>query len=183
MQRSVCNTLAQHAAPARGTAATEKIGAQRDIATDATSPNVGRQQGVTVGADTQDTHNRANSKGAEAPPATMVFDCDAFARDFTALEQTSTSTWTNALNSLRVAQERGWSDLVVVTNGFHQWRALRSFWKASFAVPPPPGRSWRIVAAAPHERDVPLLNDGVTSVYNVWREVAACAYYWFRGYI
>jgi hypothetical protein len=43
------------------------------------------------------------------------------------LEESSTSTRENALFSLEECIRRGWSDVVVVTNQFHQWRAGRVF--------------------------------------------------------
>jgi uncharacterized SAM-binding protein YcdF (DUF218 family) len=43
------------------------------------------------------------------------------------LEDRSTSTRTNAIESLKMVRERKLRSVVVVTSEFHQWRAARTF--------------------------------------------------------
>lgn len=54
-------------------------------------------------------------------------DPDGAASFHWVLEESSTSTRENALYALEECVRRGWSEAVVVTNRFHQWRAGRVF--------------------------------------------------------
>lgn len=115
------------------------------------------------------------------------------------LEESSTSTRENAVFSLQECRRRGWRKVLVVTNRFHQSRAVRAFRNAAreaaardaesagefeigaaemplalerAAQFPPPGSGFRT-------RGKELCR----AQWNVLRETAACALYWYRGWI
>ena len=93
------------------------------------------------------------------------------------LERTSTSTYTNAVNSLRLlaASHPDVARLLVVTSRFHQWRSFGVFSKVAAAH----GGRWEVGMSA-MESDV--LDERVTQ-WDFWRELAAIVYYRIVGYI
>ena len=107
------------------------------------------------------------------------------------LEEQSTSTWTNAVNTLRLLSSHypHVTSLLLVTNRFHQWRTYAVFERAvrqqtsAEAADAGSGGSgggaWS-VAVSGLERDV--MDDRVTQ-WDFWRELAAIVYYKLRGYI
>ncbi len=102
------------------------------------------------------------------------------------LEEASTSTWENALFSLRMVTERE-SDgaspaVVVVTSPFHLGRAARTFAAAAAVLAREGGRApLPIFAACPALAAPATPADRVLAAYEAVREVAALAWYWVRG--
>jgi len=50
------------------------------------------------------------------------------------LENKSTSTYENALYTKRLCQKRGWKSVIVVSDGYHLWRAQLLFRRAGLQV-------------------------------------------------
>lgn len=73
-------------------------------------------------------------------------------------EETSTSTWENAVNARRICRAHGWKKVIVVSEPFHLWRATRYFHHLGIkALPSPtPNRTLRLRLAMTC-REVPLL--------------------------
>ena len=77
-----------------------------------------------------------------------------------------------------------WTAVAIVTNPFHQFRALRVFRCAARSVP---GAEHLTFALAEVSRD--SVAQGQTTVdvifqqWDVWREVAAIVYYWLHGWL
>jgi len=100
-------------------------------------------------------------------------------------EETSTSTRTNAVNSLQLAAARGWESVVVITNPFHQFRSYRTFRCAAREVPQSQQpRIWlaRAGAAAP----MPVASRALYELrlqWDIYREVLAIAWYWWCGWL
>lgn len=65
-------------------------------------------------------HNVPNYLEAGADSAQLV------------LEEESTSTWTNATNSVAIMEENGWDSALVVTTDYHTRRTRLSFERAAF---------------------------------------------------
>lgn len=107
------------------------------------------------------------------------------------LEEASTSTWENALFSLRMlAGGGGGGDqrVIVVTSPFHLGRAARTFARAAAVVAvaaaadetsPPP--SFTLFAHAPPVDRPTTPAERATATYEAVREVAALVWYWVRG--
>ena len=120
-------------------------------------------------------------------------------------EEASTSTRENAVFSLQMAQERGWSSVLVVTSPFHQRRSQWTFLKAAKDLGlqatsggwPVGSREQGDAVTAPETRvymaQAPFLghmgysggplHDAAVDVWDWIREVLAMAYYWAKGYI
>ena len=104
------------------------------------------------------------------------------------LEEASTSTWENALFSLRMlAPAPAVQRVIVVTSPFHLGRAARTFEAAAAAVGREGGRAsssstpFAIFAAAPPVARPASPAERATATYEAAREVAALAWYWVRG--
>lgn len=54
------------------------------------------------------------------------------------LEDKSTSTYENALYTRRICQKRGWKSVIVVSDGYHLWRAHYLFRRAGLQAWPSP---------------------------------------------
>jgi uncharacterized SAM-binding protein YcdF (DUF218 family) len=93
------------------------------------------------------------------------------------LENRSTSTRENALFSLRMLEsgETQEHTVAIVTSTFHQWRALRVFRTAARELGLLQFRFTIPCARGARER-------GPTQ-FDWFREIAACALYWWRGWI
>lgn len=99
------------------------------------------------------------------------------------LEERSTSTRENALFSLRMldcAHQR--MTVAVVTSTFHQWRSRRVFAQAAtlLAGPgvDPPGCTIAVFPCAN-----PRVLERAPTQFDWLREFAACALYWWRGWL
>jgi len=128
------------------------------------------------------------------------------------IEDRSISTRTNALFSLQMIQQQqqqqqggaeegrgkgsqpgGWHSIVLVTNPFHQLRSYHTFkhamqemglWVADEAQGGAIG--YRLyVAAAPFagHRGYGAVLDAAADQFDFWRELAALAWYWLRGWL
>ena len=121
-------------------------------------------------------------------------------------EEASTSTRENAVFSLQMVKERGWSSVLVVTNPFHQRRSQWTFLKAAadLGLVAPSGRQLgshrddgssaaageavRIyVARTPFVGHVGYaggsMHDAAVDVWDWIREILAMGYYWAKGYV
>ena len=115
-------------------------------------------------------------------------------------EEASTSTRENAVFSLQMAQERGWSSVLVVTSPFHQRRSQLTFLKAAkdLGIQATSGgwlgsREQGDTALRVYVAQAPFLghvgysggpvHDAAVDVWDWIREVLAMAYYWAKGYI
>lgn len=99
-------------------------------------------------------------------------------------EEASTSTRTNALFSWQLLAPHGWQRLLLVTNPFHQRRSYWTFVRAAADLGEQGGSAF--VAPAPcagHAGYGPALLDAAADQWDWWREVAAVAYYWVRGWL
>lgn len=56
-------------------------------------------------------------------------------------ENTSTSTWENAVNAAKMCRQHGWRRVIVVSDPYHLWRARRDFAQAGLTVYPSPARN------------------------------------------
>ena len=101
------------------------------------------------------------------------------------LEEQSTSTWTNAVNTLRLltAHYPHISSLLLVTSRFHQWRTYAVFEKAirvhTQSEADAASSGWSVGVSV---MSADVLDDRVTQ-WDFWRELAAILYYKVRGYI
>ena len=59
-------------------------------------------------------------------------------------EETSISTWENAVNAAKICRAHGWKRVIVVSEPFHLFRARRNFEKCGLRAftSPSPNRSW-----------------------------------------
>ena len=77
-----------------------------------------------------------------------------------------------------------WTTAAIVTNPFHQFRALRVFQCAARSVL---GAEHLVFALAEVPRDSAAQGQTAVDVifqqWDVWREVAAIVYYWFMGWL
>jgi uncharacterized SAM-binding protein YcdF (DUF218 family) len=101
------------------------------------------------------------------------------------LEEASTSTWENALLSLRMMGGGGGA-IIVVTSPFHLGRAARTFARAAAVVLEGDAKSgcarpFTIFAHAPPVDRPTSPAQRATATYEAVREVAALAWYWVRG--
>ena len=98
------------------------------------------------------------------------------------LEEASTSTWENALFSLRMVDDGSASAVIVVTSPFHLGRAARTFARAAAVVARETGRApLSILAACPPVAPPAGPSDRALLAFEAAREVAALAWYWVRG--
>ena len=109
----------------------------------------------------------------QLPPAPSAADPPTYI-----LEEQSTSTYTNAVNSLRLlaAHHPHVTSLLLVTNRFHQWRTHAVFRRA---VRERRGEEWAVGVRGMAED---VMDERVTQ-WDFWRELAAILYYQARGYI
>ncbi|KAJ1640464.1 DUF218 domain-containing protein [Pavlovales sp. CCMP2436] len=92
------------------------------------------------------------------------------------LERKSTSTRENALFSLPTLDcSRTKRTVVIVTSTFHQWRARRVFQAAA--------RTLGLQGCQVLVHPCATRDERVTTQYDWFREIAACALYWYRGWI
>ena len=77
-----------------------------------------------------------------------------------------------------------WTTVAVVTNPFHQFRALRVFKCAARTLP---GAEHLTFSLAHVPRDSAAQGQTAVDVifqqWDVWREVAAIVYYWLHGWL
>jgi uncharacterized SAM-binding protein YcdF (DUF218 family) len=107
------------------------------------------------------------------------------------LEQRSTSTRTNAIESLKLATHRRLRRVVVVTSEFHQFRARRTFQVAARELEEETAEHPMSVVVAslnsvPWETDRRRANAAATELkhqFDFVRELAAIALYYVRGWI
>lgn len=117
------------------------------------------------------------------------------------LEESSTSTRENALFSLEACARRGWRDVVVVTNRFHQFRSARVFRAAAAemvaraeAEDEPPVTRVRVAHMPPElelRTQFPPVGSGAAvrarelwrAQWNILRELGAVALYAWRGWL
>jgi len=106
------------------------------------------------------------------------------------LEQRSTSTRTNALESLKLAKQRRLRRVVVVTSEFHQFRARRTFQVAARELEETPEHPMSVVVASlssvPWETDGRRASAAASELkhqLDFVRELAAIALYYVRGWI
>ncbi|PNW80618.1 hypothetical protein CHLRE_07g325101v5 [Chlamydomonas reinhardtii] len=108
-------------------------------------------------------------------------------------EDQSTSTWENAVFSLRICRQKGWRSVAVVTSPFHQIRSEMVFRRllrdaeaasaeeaASVAngEPPPPIKLYMATASyTPHVGWYAAPLDRLVDAWDWAREVAALVYY------
>lgn len=64
---------------------------------------------------------------AEAEVAAKLLMTKGVPRKDVVLENSSTSTWENAINAAKICKARHWKRVVVVSDPFHLWRAERNF--------------------------------------------------------
>mmetsp|Transcript_72619 Transcript_72619/g.228775 ORF Transcript_72619/g.228775 Transcript_72619/m.228775 type:complete len:229 (+) Transcript_72619:94-780(+) len=98
------------------------------------------------------------------------------------MEQMSTSTRTNAVYSLQLARAKGWSKLVVVTSPYHQYRS----WKVFEAAAKETGGGLELITARTPSRGGRRAGGGAAELWRQWdffRECAAIAYYFARGWL
>lgn len=107
----------------------------------------------------------------EVPPAEAEVACNlaeqlGVPRAALRLEATSRSTEENALNTTTLAQTQGWHTAIIVSDGFHLYRAHLLFDRAGLLTYPSPAQ----ITAGP----MPL----VERVGRLSRELAALGWYW-----
>ncbi|KAG2440925.1 hypothetical protein HXX76_003778 [Chlamydomonas incerta] len=106
-------------------------------------------------------------------------------------EDQSTSTWENAVFSLRICREKGWRSVAVVTSPFHQVRSEMVFRRllkeaeaasAAAGEPPPPPIKLYIAPTsyAPHVGWYAAPLDRLVDAWDWARELAALVYYAVR---
>jgi uncharacterized SAM-binding protein YcdF (DUF218 family) len=97
-----------------------------------------------------------------------------FPRDAAVIAEGAQSTYDEALNLRRLAEERDWHSLIIVTDAFHTRRTGRTF---RTLLPD----TTIYVSAAPDPRYDPVrwwrTESGLISVFN---ELVKLGYYWFR---
>lgn len=88
------------------------------------------------------------------------------------------STHDEAVSVARIAKERGWRRVVVVTSPFHSWRACRAFERAGLTVSCVPSES-RDVAVVSLDSPADRVGAFAMWVY----ETAGTIRYWQRGWL
>mmetsp|Transcript_26020 Transcript_26020/g.77160 ORF Transcript_26020/g.77160 Transcript_26020/m.77160 type:complete len:165 (-) Transcript_26020:398-892(-) len=135
-------------------------------------PRRGGIRGVSE-ANAMERHARALAKAAGVP----------FEQDRWIKEEASTSTRENALCSLRIAQRHGWRRVAVATSPFHQRRSLWVFLRAARDL----GLDVRVhVVTAPfvgHAGHPLRVFDAAVDAWDWVREVAAIAWYYYKGFL
>lgn len=66
---------------------------------------------------------------AEAEVAAELAIANGVPRSAILLESRSTSTWENAVFTAEICKEKGWENVLIVSDPFHLWRAERNFAK------------------------------------------------------
>jgi uncharacterized SAM-binding protein YcdF (DUF218 family) len=93
------------------------------------------------------------------------------------LEERSTRTYGNALESARLLLPKGVKRILLVTHPNHMWRAKRTFEKAGFTVLPAP-IPWERM-----DRERPVAVSRIGLFYSVLYEYGGIALYWWRGWL
>jgi uncharacterized SAM-binding protein YcdF (DUF218 family) len=104
-------------------------------------------------------------QGIGAPPAVLQ------------MEERSTRTYGNAVESARILRSQGADRILLVTHPNHMWRAKRTFEKAGFTVYPAPIPWDRLY------REKRIFIGRIGLFYDVLYEYAAIALYWWRGWL
>jgi uncharacterized SAM-binding protein YcdF (DUF218 family) len=119
---------------------------------------------------------RSPSPGSGDPSAAIAAMLQELGvpREVTELERVSTNTHETALNIAKIAAERRWRRILLVTDAKHMRRALASFGRTGLSVSPAPSMSAEIWWGQPYDRYRKFL-DGV-------HEYGGLLYYWWRGW-
>jgi uncharacterized SAM-binding protein YcdF (DUF218 family) len=98
------------------------------------------------------------------------------------VEDQSTSTWENAVESTRILQQRGFTRVLLVTDGAHLPRAVACFRKLGVEVVPC-GCRYRALRLGPFLKTVLPSPGGASGVLEASYEWLALAWYGMRGRI
>jgi uncharacterized SAM-binding protein YcdF (DUF218 family)/glycosyltransferase involved in cell wall biosynthesis len=92
------------------------------------------------------------------------------------LEEAASNTYENVRNSSRIAQERGWSRVLLVSSPYHMLRAMRTWHKVAPQVD--------VIATPPVESQFYIHERGASldQIRGIAHEYAALVAYWLRGW-
>ena len=93
-------------------------------------------------------------------------------------ETRSTHTYTNALESARILQPQGVTQILLVSHPNHMRRAKWTFEKAGFTVFPAP-----IPWEQPSFDFIKISPKRICQLWDVLREYGGLALYWWRGWL
>jgi len=109
-----------------------------------------------------------------APMAAMLSDLGIPA-SVISFDRESTNTHESAVVVSRIARERGWSRLVLVTDAKHMWRARAAYRKQGAIVIPAPAMGWEMWWGQPYDRYRKFLG--------AVHEYSGLAYYRWMGWV